>query len=163
MKASRTLLPPLLSAGLLYLLLHAFNVVAMVVIPHLLELGETAPRLAALGWLGLFCSPVAFVAIVHRVARGALDRLDASGTDEGRGARATSLWAGLFAWFAMLFASMVSAFLLLAIFPPPVDEGMVASVVRVMQDVRIELGVHAALWVGVAALLFHVERLARRS
>ena len=158
--AARSLLSPLLSAGLLYLVMIGFNVLAAVVIPWLFELQESAPRLAALGWLGLFCSPIAFVAIVHRAAHGVMDHLDAG--DSGRaGPGLASLWAGLLAWFAMFFASLASAFLFLAIFPPPVDERAFAALVRVVQDVRLEVGVHVALWVGVAALLYHVEKRAR--
>jgi hypothetical protein len=159
--AARTLrspLAPIVSALLLYLFLVGFRVFAAAVIPLLLELMERAPRLAALGWLALLAFPVAFIGVAHSVAHRAMDRLDPA---EGRHSRLESLRAGFFAWFALSFASMASAFLLLAIFPPPPEEETLGAFLRVAADVRLEAGVHALLWVAVAALLFHVDRAAR--
>ena len=160
--ASRFLLPSVLSALLLYVFHLAINVVAALLIPWLIELMEKSPRLGALGWLALLCSPVALVASAHRVAHGVMDHVDRSGQAPETSAGMASLWAGLFAWFAMTFSSLVSALLLFAIFPPPVDEGAFAALVRELQDVRLELGTHAVLWVAVAALLYYVERRVRR-
>jgi hypothetical protein len=33
-----------------------------------------------------------------------------------------------------------------------------AALVRVAADVRLQAGVHTLLWIGVAALLYHVDR-----
>jgi hypothetical protein len=152
---------PVLSGVFLYALLGAFAAFASAVIPWLLELGEISPRLAALGWLALLTSPVPFVAIVHRMTHGMMDRFDV--TKEAGGARpgVASLWAGLFAWFAMWSSSLISAFLTLALFPPPPEEGAVSAVLRVVEDVKLRATVHSALWVSVAAILYAVERRAR--
>jgi hypothetical protein len=150
-------LPSLLSALLLYLFQHAFNVFAVAMIPWLLELGEKSPRAAALGWLALLTSPVTFVALAHRVGHGVIDLFDRDVRTE-TSAAVTSVWAGLFAWFAMMFSSMVSAFLLLAIFPPPGEARGLAAFVHEIEDVRPSMGTHAVLWVGVATILYYLER-----
>jgi hypothetical protein len=158
-RAGRSFVAPLLSALLLYLFLVGYSGLAAAVIPLLIELMEKSPRLAALGWLALLASPVVFVAVAHRAAHRAMDRF---GENEAR-PKLESLRQGLFAWFTISFASMASACLLLAIFPPPPEEESFATLLRVAADVRLEAGVHALLWVGVAALLYHVDRAARGS
>lgn len=155
---SGSLFAPLLSAVLLYLFSVGFGAFAAAVIPHLLELMERSVRLGALGWLGLLTSPVVFLGVAHRAAHGVIDRFDAAAT-ERPSRRFASARAGMFGWFAMWFSSIASGFLLLAILPPPPDEeGGIAALVRVAADVRLEIGLHTLLWVGIAALLFHVQR-----
>lgn len=157
---------PIASAIGLYLFLGAFNVFAGAVVPWLLELWEHSPRLAALGWLGLIASPAGFVALAHHATHALMDRFDA--TDAPKVARGlvpglASIRAGLFAWFVISFASMASAFLFLAIFPPPPDEDTLSTLLHVATDFRLQATVHALLWVGVAALLYDVERRASRA
>ena len=94
-----------LSAGLLFVFQRAFWVGVALVAPLLVEIGEKSPRLGALGWLGVFVSPVAFIAIGHGATHGLLDRYDAR---KHRGFF-PSLWAGCVGWFAMVFASMTAA------------------------------------------------------
>jgi len=161
--ARRLPLAPLLSALLLWVLMHGFGLLAAAVVPYLVELMERAPRLAALGWLALLTSPLTVVALAHRATHGVLDRLDVSGAARGpaRGVLA-SVRAGMVALFGMWFASLVSALLLLFFFPPPPEERGMPALLRVAADVRIEAGVHAALWVGAAWLVFVVHRSAAR-
>jgi len=156
--ASRSPFAPILSALLLYLFLAAWQTFAGALAPWLIELWERSPRLGALGWLGLLASPVAFVALAHGGVHRVLDRFDDGATRARRAM--SSLRAGCFAWFAMWFASMASALLLLAIFPPPPDEAMLSALWQAATDVRLAAGVHSLLWIGVAAVLFHVDRAA---
>jgi hypothetical protein len=149
-------LTPVASAGLLYAFNGVFGAFAAVVVPWLLELWERSPRLGALGWLGLVTSPALFIALAHHVAHATMDRFDSA--KKARDLRMASVRAGLFGWFAIVFSSMASALLLLAIFPPPPDEGAFASLLRVASDVRLQVNVHAFLWVGVAALLYRVDQ-----
>lgn len=157
--ASRSLVAPLVSGVLLYVFAAGFAVFAGAVVPYLLELMEKSMRLAAVGWLALLASPVGFLALAHRAAHGVIDWFDVAG--EKRSRRFESTRAGMFGCFAMWFSSMASGFLLLAIFPPPPEEGGVAALLRVATDVRLEMGVHALLWIAVAAALFHVDSAAK--
>jgi hypothetical protein len=149
---------PLLSAVLLYLYSAAWKVFAVLVLPLLLALQSASPRLGALGWLALATSPVLFVALIHAATHGVLDWFDSS-RPRGLG-RASSVWAGLFAWFAMTFAAMTSALLTLVVFPPPRPEAEVDEWVRLVEDVPFKVGVHALFWVATAAVLYAAERAA---
>jgi hypothetical protein len=155
---------PIASALALYLFLGAFNVFAAAVVPWLLELWERSPRLAALGWLGLIASPAGFIATAHHATHALMDRFDVTGgpkTARGLVPGPPSIRAGLFAWFVISFASMASALLLLAIFPPPPEEDTLSTLIHVATDFRLQATVHALLWVGVATLLYDVERRAK--
>ena len=158
---------PIASAFALYLFLGAFNVFAAAVVPWLLELWELSPRLGALGWLALIASPAGFVAMAHHATHALMDRFDVTG-DAPRVARGLvpgleSVRAGLFAWFVISFASMASALLFLAIFPPPPGEDTLSTLIHVATDFRLQATVHAVLWVGVAGLLYDVERRVTRA
>jgi hypothetical protein len=63
----------------------------------------------------------------------------------------------MFGWFAMSFSSMASGLLLLALFPPDPDEGGLGAFVHAMTDMRMQAGVHAALWIAFASMLFHLD------
>jgi hypothetical protein len=158
---------PIASAFALYLFLGAFNVLAAAVVPWLLELWERSPRLGALGWLGLIASPAAFVAMAHHLTHALMDRFDVTGAPKvARGGvmpGLESVRAGLFAWFIISFASMASALLFLFIFPPPPGEDTLSTLMHVVLDFRLKATVHTVLWIGVAALLYDVERRARRA
>jgi hypothetical protein len=154
---------PLISAFLLYLFSAGFSIAAAMVVPWLLELMERAPRLAALGWAGLLSSPVAVVALGHHACHRVMDRFDTEKRTDGLLPGSPSLRAGFFAWSAMVFSSVTSAFLFLAIFPPPPEEGAAAALVRVAADFNAKGAVHAALWIGIAALLYYVDRTAERA
>jgi hypothetical protein len=158
--ASRSLFAPFLGAALLYVFNVGFDAFAAVVIPYLLELMEKSVRLAALGWLALLTSPIACIALIHRAAHGVMDRL---GSQPERGSTGmASVRAGTFGWSAMWLSSMTSGLLLLALFPPEEDRGL-AAFLRLALDVRLEMGVHALLWIAAAATLFHIDRAGGRS
>lgn len=156
---SGSLFVSLVSAVLLYLFAGAFGLFASFVVPHLVELMEKSVRLGALGWLALLASPIAFIGLAHRWTHGLMDRFDPDKSNASRSI--DSARAGMFGWFAMSFSSLASGLLLLALFPPPPDESGLAALVRLTTDMRLEMGVHAALWIGVAALLFRVDGAAR--
>jgi hypothetical protein len=152
---------PIASAFGLYLFLGAFNVLAAAVVPWLLELWERSPRLGAFGLLLLIASPAGFVAVAHHATHALMDRFDV--TDAPKVVRGLmpgleSVRAGLFAWFVISFASMASAFLFLVIFPPPPGEDTLSTLIRIATDFRLQATVHALLWIGVAALLYDVDR-----
>lgn len=157
---------PIASAFGLYLFLGAFNVLAAGVIPWLLELWERSPRLGAVGLLLLIASPAGFIAVAHHATHALMDRFDVTDAPEvapGLVPGLRSIRAGLFAWFVISFASMASAFLFLVIFPPPPGEDTLSTLIHVATDFRLQATVHALLWVGVAALLYDVERRATRA
>lgn len=94
-----------MSAALLFLLERAFGKTAEVVIPRLIDLIDTSPRLAMLGFLALFVSPGVAVALLHRMTSRKLDRFE---LQQGR-AVATTIDSMSLAVAAMFFGMERSA------------------------------------------------------
>jgi len=129
------------------------------VMPILFELMRHSPRLACLGMLGAWLAPILFAAAGHRVAHGILDAGDS------RRARTTpsgSLWAGFVAWAAIIFVTLTTSFVMLVLDPPPVDPdaiwNLAAEVTR-----GVSGAAHAAVWIVIAAYVYQLERLGRRT
>lgn len=154
-----------LSAVLLYVFLGLWMTFVSRVLPRLIEIGDDSPRLAILGYLALWVSPVPFVAVGHHVVHLFLDRAD-HGTKKGRSILPdlTSWWAGMFAWLVIVFASSVVMFLLLALNPPERD-GMLLAAQNVPSLFLAfawpfsgaPAGLHTVAWVIVAAQLYDLE------
>jgi hypothetical protein len=151
---------------LLYVFAAAWKVFAVLVVPWLIELHDVSPRLAALGWLGLFTSPAIFVGLVHRTTHGLVDLFDASARAPGTTRAAPALesaWAGLLGWFTMSFAAMISAMIALVLFPESAGGAMGAAsqLVQLAEDVPLRANVHSAIWVATAAGIYYLERVTR--
>jgi len=157
-----------LSAALLYVFLGLWLTFVAQVLPRLVAIGEESPRLAILGYLALWVSPVVFVAVGHHVLHLFLDRADRAdrGSKKGRGVfpDLTSWWAGLFAWLVIVFASSVVAFLLAALNPPERDGMLLAAreLPRLFDALAWPFsgppaGLHTLAWVLVAAQLYDLE------
>jgi hypothetical protein len=147
-----------LSAVLLYLFLAAWMTFLARTLPPLLQLYETSPRLAALGLLALWISPIPFVAVGHHIGHAFLDRADrGAGVARGVLPGLGSLWAGVLAWLVLALASSVAVFFLLVLFPPPPADSLVTMFAWPF-DARARAGLHTAAWVLVAAQLYDLER-----
>jgi hypothetical protein len=156
---------PLLNAALLYAFLTGFGAASSLVLPILGEIWEKSPRLGALAFLAYLASPIGLIAIAHHLGHGFLDRFDARKRAREKSflPDAESLSAGFFGWFAIVFSSVASAFVLLAMFPPPKEESTMAALVSVATDVRLQATLHTAVWILIAAGLYAAERKGRRS
>jgi hypothetical protein len=148
-----------LSAGLLYVFLWLWTAFVAMVAPRLYELFHTSPRMAALGFLGVWTSPIAFVALGHQLIHAFLDRADGSGTKPARGIvpDLASLWAGVYAWLVIMFASSVVLLAMLVLFPPPPSDQLMTMFAWPF-DARARAGLHTFTWVLVAAQLYDLER-----
>jgi hypothetical protein len=154
-----------LSAVLIYVFLGLWMTFVAMVAPRLFQLLETSPRLAYLGLLALWTSPIPFVAAGHHVVHAFLDRAD-SGTKNARGLLPSlgSLWAGVFAWFVIMFASSFCILFLLVLFPPPPEDHALQAVQNILTSFawpfndRARAGIHTVAWVVMAAQLYDLER-----
>ena len=152
-----------LSAVLLYVFLGLWMTFVATVLPRLYELFETAPRLAALGLLGVWTSPIAFVASGHHVIHAFLDRADRAerggrdGVARGLLPGLGSLWAGVYAWLVIMFASSVVLLVMLILFPPPPPDQLLTMFAWPF-DSRARAGLHTVTWVVIAAQLYDLER-----
>jgi hypothetical protein len=154
-----TVVKPVASGALLYLFAWAWKIFAALVLPVLAALHQHAPKLAALGWLALLLSPALFVGGLHGATHGVLDWFDSSRARPGSRAL-SSVWAGLFASFAMASAGIVSALLVAALFLPSAP-GAIMEWIALVEQLPLALGAHAVLWVAVASGIYCVESLER--
>jgi hypothetical protein len=91
-----------------------------------------------------------------------MDRFDARKAHRGLLPGMPSVAAGFFGWFAIVFTSMATAFVMLAIFPPPPDEGSMSALFRTAMDVKMNASLHTVVWIVICAQLYAVERAAQK-
>jgi hypothetical protein len=161
-----------LSAVLLYVFLSVWGMVAARVIPDLLEMLRTSPRLAVLGALGLWLGPIVLLSLFHQATHAMMDGLDPRGAssprpsaDKGVVPSIASWWAGAFAWLVMFFASTTTTLILLFVFPPKPPEPDLMAYVSEAVAMQPGQGTIAFLylgtWLTLAAWLFNLEKMAK--
>jgi hypothetical protein len=151
-----------ISAGLLFTLLVAFTYVAGVVVPRLLELLHTEPRLAMLGFLALLVSPGVVVGVLHYIGHGVLDAFDVTAGPKESDV-VTSTWAGAQAWLTLYGTSVLTSLVVLVIHPPEPREpdSLALSVVNGAGATSL-FSLQTMLWVLIAATFYELSRRARR-
>lgn len=155
-----------LSAVLLYVFLSVWGMVAARVIPDLLEMLRTSPRLAVLGALGLWLGPIALLALFHQATHAMLDGLDPKEKlAKGVVPSIQSWWAGIFAWLVMFFASSTTTFVLLFVFPPKPPEpdfmAYLGEAVAMQPGQGTIAFLYLGTWLTLAAWLFNLEKMAK--
>ncbi|MBX3192578.1 MAG: hypothetical protein KF819_36675 [Labilithrix sp.] len=149
-----------MSAVFLYLFMGLLGGFVASVLPRLIEIGEESPRLAALGYLALWTSPIPLVAILHHGVHAFLDHADRD-TTVARGLLpgVSSLWAGVYAWLVIFFATTFMIFVWMIVSPP--EDSSVMGLARAFTwpfGEGVRAGVHTLGWVVVAALLYDLDR-----
>jgi hypothetical protein len=157
----------LLSAVLLFTLLTIFSAAAAVIVPSLLELLRTSPRVAMLGLLVFAISPAIVVAVLHRTGHRALDGVSRESRREHVGPTIESAWAGTHAWLVLYGTSVLTSLVMLVVNPPelePEGSSVLGAMLRMTSQVRITsaFSLYAIVWVGIAAILYELERGGRR-
>lgn len=148
------------SAVALLVFSRAFLVAAGIILPLLMEVARVSPRMAAVGGLALWLSPIVLVALGHRVVSGVLDVRDGAAARK-RAPRLLHGWAGLYGWLVIFFATSVTLFLGVVIDPPPVEpEGLLGALGWAV-GTGATLGARTVVWVLVAAILYRFEQRAR--
>lgn len=155
----------MLSAVFTFGLLFLQAAVARATVPYLIDLLDTAPRLAILGFFGLFTLPATATMIAHRFGSRFLDRY---AQVAGTGRIVESVWAGTLVWLVIYGATMLTRFIYLLINPPQPDPdaftlgGQVMDVLAQMSPAHA-VSVFAGIWLFVAAVLFEIEQRARKA
>jgi hypothetical protein len=149
-----------LCAVLLFAFSSGWSFAVAIVLPALFELMRYSPRLAWLGIFSLWIGPIAAVTMIHRVGHAALDVADRR-SGKGESTALQSLWAGVYAWLVLFLTSVTTVLLMLVVDPPPPPrpDGLLATVAGAFA--APSLGARSALWILIAACLYHVERSAR--
>jgi hypothetical protein len=150
------------SAVALFIYAAGVSVALAFIIPLLAGLLRQAPRLAWLGMLAAWLSPIAGAAAIH----AAVDRV-LVGREPGSPRRhspvggATSWWVGVVAWATIILVTMTTAFVMLVVDPPPIAPPealwhLAAAVTKGVSGL-----VRSALWIVLAAYVYELERSAR--
>jgi len=153
-----------LNGVLLYTLLALFGMLAAAVLPLLIELLRTAPRLAACGFLGLAVSPAIAVTLLHHSGHRALDRADSAARLRRLLPSVQSWWAGAHAWLVLYGTSVLTSLVMLVLFPPEPEPDVAAflSEMRSFVGFANVMSLHTIVWVAIASQLFELERRAPR-
>jgi hypothetical protein len=152
----------MLSAALLFLFAGVLGWVAQQVGRAAQSFALESPRLGAAIITFAILSPIGVIALAHRFLSGVVD-----GGKRGVGPSAVlSVWAGLFGWFAMFFASFMS--LAIAFVFAPSEEGfrswllqmeLILSDASPLASLRALFSVPGAAWLVVTAYLYQLGRL----
>jgi hypothetical protein len=129
--------------------------------PLLILLMRVWPRLAWLGILLLWLSPVSGAAAIHGVVGRLIGATRAASRDAWFGG-ATSWWAGFVAWAAIIVVSVTMGFLTLVLNPPPLPD---PDCVRNFVTAATSGGagtVHSLIWILLAAYVYELELRARK-
>lgn len=148
------------SAVALFVFATGVSLAMAFTLPPLFELMRTAPRLAWVGILGVWCAPIVAAAAGHNVLHAVIDLGDTKKVAKGAVPGGASLWAGFVAWATIIFVTLTTGLLMLVLDPPPVDPGamwnLAASVLQGVPGV-----VRTAAWIVLAAYVYDLERRAR--
>ena len=149
------------NAVALFFFAAGVSVAMGLVLPILIALMRDWPRLACLGMLLLWLSPIPAAAAIHHVVDRIIGVRESKPTTGGPWFRAaTSWWAGFVAWAAIILVTMTTAFVMLLLDPPQVDPdamwNLAAAVTR-----GVPGGARAIIWITLAAYVYELERRAR--
>jgi len=144
------------SAVALYVVAIVVRALFASVMPLLVALMRHSPRLAGLGMLLLWLSPIAMAAALHDVV-GRFVGLRAPAPGESRLGGATSWWVGFVAWATIIVVTLAMAFILLVIKPPPADPHAAWSTVVAALTGRQSGGLGPAIWLVLAAYVYELE------
>ena len=159
-----------LSATLSFGLLIGTAMLAQVALPPLLELLESQPRLAVIGFIGVVLAPAMVAMLVHHIGHRALDTFDASAGPGPRPRRILpsihSWWAGASAWLIICGASLLARLGMFIVMPPKLEPDSLALTMMSESSAIAHSANLATLypvfWVLIAAQLFEMERRTRR-
>jgi len=150
------------SAVLLFFFATGVSIGMAFALPPLFELMHRAPRLAWVGILSVWCAPIVAAAAGHNLLHSILDVADTKKVARGAIPGGASLWAGFVAWATIIFVTLTTGLLMLAIDPPPVEPAamwnVAADVLRGVPGI-----VRTVVWVVMAAYVYDLERRARET
>ena len=154
-----------LSAALAFGLLIGTAMLAQATLPTLLEMLESQPRLAVVGFSGVVLAPAIVAMLVHHFGHRALDTFDAQAKRRILPS-VHSWWAGASAWLIICGASLLARLAMFVVMPPKLDPDSFA-VTAMSEASAIAHSANLAtlypvFWVLIAAQLFEMERRTRR-
>lgn len=148
------------SAAALYLFAVGVRATFALAMPLLIALMRHSPRLAWLGMLLFWLSPIAIVAAIHDFV-GRHIGFGAPGPRDPWLGGATSWWAGLVAWATIIIVTMTMAFVVLIIDAPPVVRPDSVWNVAATLTGGVTGTTRSLIWIVLAAYVYEIELRAR--
>lgn len=158
-----------ISGALAFGLLFAQAAVARQVVPHLIDLLKSAPRLAFSGFLGLILFPGIVAMVVHHVGSQMLDQYDSEAPRRVL-PRTESWWTGAFTFMVVYGVTILTRITYLIVNPPPPRDDAfsmvavsIAETIEIHANIGTAITIYAALWIATATGFFELERRTRKS
>jgi hypothetical protein len=148
------------SGAALYVFAAGVRVTFALALPILFALMRHSPRLAWLGMLLLWLSPVAVAAAVHDVV-GRLVGVRAPVRRDAWIAGPASWWAGFVAWAAIIVVTVTMTFVVLVLDPPPVADPDIRSRLAAAVTAGATGTTRSIIWIVLAAYVYEIELKAR--
>ena len=150
-----------LASGLaLFVFASGVRMMFALALPFLIALMRHWPRLAWLGLLTLWLSPVAVAATIHN-AVGRLIGTTAPASPKAWLGGAASWWAGFVAWAAIIIITITMALVAVVFDPPPIVDP--ESVWNVVLAVTNGAGAErSVIWILLAAYVYELELRAHK-
>lgn len=150
--------------GLLFGLLIAFGTVAMIAVPPLMDLFQSSPRLAMLGFLLLATSPGIAIAVAHHFGASTLESIEKVTVSKKKGPLPDleSWAAGAHGWLVLIGTSILARLVMLVMNPPKPDPDAF-SVMNVVETVHVQnvASGQTIIWIAIATLFFELQRRSR--
>ncbi len=156
--------PVALASGLaLFVFAAGVQTAFALAMPLLIALMRVWPRLAWLGVLLLWLSPIAAAAAIHDVVGRLIGATSPASRDAWLGG-AASWWAGFVAWAATGVVSITMVLVTVVLHPPPIrDPHDVASSLVAAATGSGAVSAHALIWILLAAYVYELELRARKT
>jgi hypothetical protein len=150
-----------LASGLaLFVFASGIRMVFALAMPLLIALMRHWPRLACLGLLLLWLSPVAVAAAIHNLVGRVIGASAPASRDAWLGG-AASWWAGFVAWAAIIVVTITMVLVAVVLEPPPiVDPECVWNVVTAVTNGGAGAA-RSVIWILLAAYVYELELRAR--
>ncbi len=155
--------PVALASGLaLFVFARGVGMAFALVMPLLMALMRAWPRLAWLGVLLLWLSPIAAAAAIHGVVGRLIGATSPASRDAWLGG-AASWWAGFVAWAAVIVVSITMGLVSVVLDPPPiVDPDHVSALIAAATSGGSGIA-RSVVWILLAAYVYELELRARKS
>jgi hypothetical protein len=156
--------PVALASGLaLFVFAAGVQTAFALAMPLLIALMRVWPRLAWVGVLLLWLSPIAAAAAIHAAVGRLIGATTRASRDDWLGG-AASWWAGFVAWASIILVSITMVLVTVVLHPPPIRDPH--AVVWGLLAVATGSGAgsaHALIWILLASYVYELERRARKT
>jgi hypothetical protein len=155
--------PVALASGLaLFVFAAGVQTAFALAMPLLIALMRIWPRIAWVGVLLLWLSPIAAAAAIHAVIGRLIVATAPASCDDWLGG-AASWWAGFVAWASIIVVSTTMVLVTVVLHPPPIRDPHDVWILVAAATGSGAGSAHALIWILLAAYVYELELRAQKS